>query len=92
MDSGALLAAWGAPAEHAFHQAVANTVRNHCSKSLFDTAEGQMRATTLAQWPVLGAQPQLDPATEPYRLNLGPLAKRSEGMLPKGNAETQRLP
>ena len=36
---------WGPPAEHAFHQTVANTFRHHYSKGLFGTSEGQMRDT-----------------------------------------------
>ena len=82
---------WGPPAEHAFHKTVANTFRNHHSKGLLGTSEGQMRDTLLAQWPVWGAHaPTGDPATEPFRLKLGRGAKRFEDIREHPD-KTQRL-
>ena len=51
--------------------------RKCSSKSLvkrsFETAAGQKRIRTMARWPGFGgACPTGDPATEPFRLNLGP--------------------
>ena len=71
---------------------VANTVRNHCSKHLFETSERQMRDTLLAQWPVWGAHaPTGDPATEPSGSTWGRGAKRLRGIREHPD-KTQRLP